>query len=188
MLSDAPISPSEITQGTLLDKVTWPQEPENPPLGIVLSNPCDLEHGKASYMLVSPLLDASVVVRQTKEWHSIVGLNDGPLSKSKQDKLRKLLGKYIHNIEANRRHFCIRATELQIGVDLLMVDFQNLHSLPIESRETVEPLAQLESPYREQMMMHFVSYVARIGVDRVDGGELTRIKHSLAGEYLSPAP
>mgnify|MGYP002734750811 CR=1 FL=1 len=49
--------------------------------------------------------------------------------------------------------------------DSLVVDFQHLKSLNLDSIDGLEPIGQLNHPFVEQMMMRFTSYVARIPVD-----------------------
>ena len=50
----------------------------------------------------------------------------------------------------------------------LFVDFQHVVSVPFAEINILENLAQLDSPYREQMMVQFASYTARIPIDRIN--------------------
>jgi hypothetical protein len=62
--------PSEaIKQGMIVDQIPWPLDGPKP-LGIVLSNPCDLEHNKASYLIIAALISAKKTIQLTKDFQS----------------------------------------------------------------------------------------------------------------------
>lgn len=51
----------QITQGTIVDGVDWGLGDENP-LGIVISNACDLEHDHSGFLMVAALEVAADVL------------------------------------------------------------------------------------------------------------------------------
>lgn len=70
-----------------------------------------------------------------------------------------------------------------IDLDSLVVDFQHLKSLNLDSIDGLEPIGQLNHPFVEQMMMRFTSYVARIPVDRPTEEDEKKYIQELAGSY-----
>jgi hypothetical protein len=156
-----------LTQGTVVDNVNW-GNPEDDYLGIVLSNPCDFENDKARYVLIAGLVPAANTIQASKEFkNKLENVPEGQttLSKGKWEKVIDLFRKYVHNVDIGRYFFI--DTSDAFDSPYLLVDFQRVITLPISERETLSIEGQLPSPYREKMIMHFSSYVARIGVDRI---------------------
>lgn len=155
-----------ITQGTVIDNVPWSLDPA--PLGIVLSNPCDLEWGKASFLLVASLISAQDILQLSKEFKSKINTANirKELTKSNWESLNNMIESYVHNKNVTR-YFFINPKNV-IDAPLLFVDFQNLITIPIENNIYLTIEAQLPSPHTEKMMIHFSSYISRIGVDRIN--------------------
>ena len=153
-----------ITQGSVLDNIPWNLDPA--PLGIVLSNPCDLEWGKASYILVASLIPAKETLQLSKEFQQKVSSADesNKLSKSKWKPFGVYLKQFVNNQNIVRYYF-IDPTKA-IEAPLFFVDFQHLITVPIEQKDQLEIVAKLPTPHKEKMISHFASYVSRIGVDR----------------------
>lgn len=161
---DRPLS--EITQGSIVDNADFGME-ENA-LGIVLSNACDFLNDKMGYILISCLVPATNVILESKEFkNKIDGVGDDrKISKTKWGKIKPFLDNYIFN-KGISRYFFIDPRPI-LDCPLLFVDFQHIVSIPFEQNSELENVAQLQSPYREQMIVHFASYTARIPVDRND--------------------
>ena len=70
-----------------------------------------------------------------------------------------------------------------IKAPLFFVDFQHIITIPIDKKDTLETVAKLPSPFREKMIMHFSSYISRIGVDRENMDELDSLITDLADPY-----
>lgn len=171
----------QITQGTIVDGVDWGLGDENP-LGILISNACDLEHDHSGFLMVAALEVAADVLGSSKEFQSIVkDSTDGQLKKKQYDALIRFLSGYIHNKNICR-HFFFDPRPV-IDLDSLVVDFQHLKSLNLDSIDGLEPIGQLNHPFVEQMMMRFTSYVARIPVDRPTEEDEKKYIQELAGSY-----
>ena len=153
-----------ISQGTVLDGVDWGLGESNP-LSIVLSNECDLINDKASYIIVAALIPAKSTIVNSKEYLSKTeGYNQGEVGKDKWRKLKDFIEGYIYNKGVTRYFFIDPRPTLD--APFLFVDFQHILSVPFENCQLFEAIAQLPSPYKEQMMVQFASYTARIPVNR----------------------
>lgn len=159
-------SDSTITQGAIIDGVNWGYGED--PLSIVLSNACDLAHDKSSFLIVAALVPAVGVLSRSKEFQGLTSdANDNKeLSKKQWKALSDMLKSYIHNKNICRYYFF--DPKPVIDLDLLLVDFQCIKSIPIKDTSNLDKIGQMKSPFIEQMMMRFASYTARIPSDRVD--------------------
>lgn len=172
----------KITQGSIIDGVDWGLGDENP-LSIVLSNACDLEHRKCSFLIVLALLPASETLSNSKEFISKVESadNNKGLGSKAWNSLCEFLKGYIHNKNICRYYFFDPRPELD--VEPLVVDFQMIRSVPFAKIGELERLAQLSSPFVEQMVVHFAGYTARIPSDRVDDDEEKKLLAELTCGY-----
>lgn len=157
-------SDGELTQGGILDLG------DDSPLHIILSNACDLEHGKCSFIVLAALVPAVEVIKANKEYSEI---SNGELSGKQGKRLRKLVERFVYNKDVSRYYFIDPSAVLDS--EALFVDFQNIKSVRISEATEGEVVAKLRSPLVEQMMMHFVSYVARIPSDRADDDYISRL-------------
>lgn len=164
MISEALV---DITQGSIVDGVDFGSGEDNP-LGIVLSSACDFINDKMGYVLLACLIPAKEVILESKEFkNKMEGVGeDHKLSKSKWGKVKPLLDDYIFNKGVSRYYFI--NVEPVLESPPLFVDFQHIVSIPIAQIHELENVAQLDSPYREQMMVQFASYTARIPIDRIN--------------------
>ena len=158
----------KITQGTIVDGVNWGREDDCNPLSIVISNACDLEHGKSNFLLVAALESAKDVLQQTAEFQGIVkdAGQDRELTKKQWKSLEGFLLNYIHNKNVCR-HFFFDPRPI-IEMDCFVVDFQQIKSIEMTRVPDLDIVGQMNHPFVEQMMMRFTSYTSRIPVDRVD--------------------
>ena len=172
-----PSSNNILSQGTIVDNVEWGLNPN--PLGVVLSNACDLEWDKASFILIACLIPAGETIQLSKEFIDKRGdvLSDNTISRSRWETLTKYLTGYIHNVNINR-YFFVDPTKV-IDCPYLLVDFQKLLTIPVEQKESLMIVGNVPSPHKEKMIMHFASYVSRIGVDRVDQDQTALISTSM---------
>ena len=154
-----------LSQGAILDGVDWGLEPN--PLSIVLTNECDFVNGNASYVIVAAIVSAKETITGSEEYkNKIEGISDSTVGKKKWEVLRNFLEKYIYNKGVTRYYFIDPADVLD--APYFFVDFQHIQSIPIDSAKYLEVIAQLPTPFKEQMMVQFASYTARIPVDRAD--------------------
>lgn len=160
------VESEKFSQGSILDGVDWGLGESNP-LSIVLSNECDLINDKASYIVVAALVPAKTTIINSKEYLSrIEGYNQGEVGKDKWKKLKDFIDGYIYNKGVTRYFFIDPSPVLE--APFFFVDFQHILSVPFEECIKIEPIAQLPTPYKEQMMVQFASYTSRIPVDRED--------------------
>lgn len=156
----------DITQGTVVSGVNWGYEEDIQPLSIVLSNACDLEHGKADFLIIAELVDAKEIITSSKEFKSYLPEKEGILKKKQSNSIKDLLERYIHNKSINRYYFIEPGNVFKDILPLLLVDFQHIQSIPIESSKELEVICELPSPFREQMMLQFSGYTSRVPVCR----------------------
>jgi hypothetical protein len=124
-----------------------------------------LINDKASFIIVAALVPAKSTIINSKEYISrIESYNQGEVGKEKWKKLKDFIDSYIYNKGITRYYFINPNPVLE--APYLFVDFQHILSVPFEDCIGIEPIAQLPSPYKEQMMVQFASYTARIPVER----------------------
>lgn len=152
-------------QGAVLNGVDWGLS--HNPLSIVLTSECDIIHKKASYIIVASLVPAKEVITQSHEYIELIqGVNQDGVSAKKWEKISNFLNNYIHNKGITRYYFIDPAEAFE--APYLFVDFQHLRSIPYSDACKLEILAKLPTPYKEQMIVQFTSYLARIPVDRTE--------------------
>lgn len=158
-----------LRQGSVVDGVDWGIP--NGPLGIVLTNQCDFENAKAAFVIVCCLVGARETIQNSKEYKErFKDIREETISKKKSKPIKDFLEDYIHNKNIARYYF-IDADD-NMGTPSLMADFQHLISIPYQDTSKLEVVAQLDTPYVEQLMVHFASYSARIPSNRSDSSEL----------------
>ena len=172
---------ANITQGTVVDNVPWRVEPR--PLGIVMSNPCDIEWDKASFILIASLIPAKETIHLSKSFQDKVSsANTQKELKSKTwESLNKMIETYVFNSNITR-YFFIDPTDI-LTAPLFFVDFQHLITVPIDYTDGLEKVAQLPNPHVEKMIMHFASYVSRIGTGRFSSEKTQNFVDMLAHPY-----
>lgn len=170
----------QLTQGVVVDNVPFGLSPS--PLGIILSNPCDLEWNKASYILIASLIPAKDTIQSSKEFkQQIQGATNNKLGKDKWKKLGAYISQFVHNVNIMRYFFVDPSRVFQ--APSFFVDFQHIVTVPITYADKLEPIGFLPSPHREKMIVHFSSYISRIGVDRIDEASEGSIVSELATPY-----
>lgn len=172
-----------LTQGTVVDGVDWGEGKCNP-LSIVLSNPCDLEHEKASFIMLAALIPASDTIQESKEFKEKIASANANCSlvKKKWDSLSNFLESYVLNKNVVR-YFFINPKDV-IDVPPLLIDFQLIKTIPFNEKNKLDLVAQLPSPFKEKMIVHFSSYISRIGVERSNPFEITSLITNLASPYI----
>lgn len=175
-----------LNQGYLVDGVSFGVE-ESPPFGIILSNPCDLEWEKASFILIAAVLPAGPIIKESQEFKQIVeSVDEGgetSLSRRKWTGLSKFITRFIYN-DAIGRYFLLDARE--IAGQCLFVDYQFLVALPFEDQERLTVICKVPSPDREKMVSHFGGYLSRIADDRPEGSDADDMVSQLVAPF-SPA-
>ena len=150
-------------QGSVLYGVDWGAEFN--PLSIVLSSECDILNDKASFLIVATLLPAKETLTQSKEYINKAGAAKDDILPSKAWKsLCDFLEGYIYNKGITRYYFIDPRDA--IDAPYLLADFQHVTSVSIDVARKLDIVAQLPSPFKEQMVVQFASYSARIPVER----------------------
>ena len=157
------ITDGVLHQGAVLYGVDWGVE--NSPLSIILSSECDILNDKAAFLIVAMLLPAKETLTQSKEYiNKASAANDDILPAKAWKSLCEFFESYIYNKGITRYYFI--DPKDAIDAPYLLADFQHITSIPIESAKGLEIVAQLPSPFKEQMVVQFASYTARIPVER----------------------
>jgi hypothetical protein len=176
-------SSGEIDQGSVLDGVPWGLEA--PPLGIAITNTCDLEHDKADFLTLAALKPARDIIQASKEFRNkLDGAQGEALKRRAWDSLVELLEDFIHNASVRRYYFVDGRAALDL--DPLFVDFQHLISVPIAQARSLPQMAMLGSPDREKLVVHFAAYSSRIGADRQPSGNVAELTALLTHPYHAP--
>ena len=176
-------SKEHITQGSIITGIDWGKGEDNPPLSIVLSNACDFENDKLSFIIVAALVPARETLMMTKEYRSKVkdAGEDLGLTSNQWKSFVNYLISFIHNINIGRYYFF--DPKPAIDAPLLLVDFQHIMSVDIDIINDLQNEGQLDHPFVEKMMSHFVAYTGRVPSDRAEGEHEARCIQELRGEY-----
>jgi len=172
----------QIKQGMIVDQIPWNFEGPKP-LGIILTNPCDLEHNKASFLIIAALVSAKDTLHVSNDFQNrIQGINDEyQLNNKKWESLTVLIENYIHNKNITRYYFIDPRPIIE---DIFFfVDFQFIISVPFEKSGMLVKIAQLSSPFVQQMIVHFAGYTSRIAVDRANDVQSQEIISKIADPY-----
>lgn len=151
-----------IAQGVIVECAEWKVGDSDIPLGVVLSNDCDLEHDKCGYIILLGLVDASLVITSSKEY---LAMSPEKPSKKQEKAIHDYFASFIHNKDIRRYYFI--GDEPEIGTPSMVIDFQLIKSIPFIEASTLNPIARIRSPFKEQMIVHFAGYTSRIPSDRV---------------------
>lgn len=156
----------KLVQGSILDGIDWDGDDL---LSIVISNACDIENGKISFLMIAALQPAHEVLTNTREYEN---LRTGNINRKKQEKIKAYFEDFIHNKKICRYYFFDPMPA--IDMEPMVVDFQHIKSVLLDDIIHLEVIGRLKSPFIEQMMMRFVSYTARIPSDRADDIQVSR--------------
>lgn len=171
-----------IEQGVLVETPNWNVGDFTVPIGLVLSNACDIANDKCGYLILLGLAEASFVLTSSKEYLS---LSPEKSSKKTKKAIKDYFQKFIHNKDI-RRYYFIGALD-EIGIPDLVVDFQLLNSVPYDPNKEklgLVPVARLKSPFKEQLIVHFSAYTSRIPSDRVVSEAESTIISRLTGSDM----
>lgn len=172
-----------ITQGSIVSGVDWGKGENNPVLSIVLSNACDFEHDKLGFLIVAALIPAKETLMATKEYKAKVASADegNGLLRKRWDSFVDYLKTFIHNKNVSR-YFFLDPNPV-IDAPLLLVDFQQIRSLDVDTMENLTNEGQLDHPHVEKMMSQFVCYTGRVPTDRVEEPQEADYLQELQGDY-----
>jgi len=127
----------------------------------LLTPSCDIAHDKAEKALLA-LCQPLEEFDEYQNW-------SGRLSESSNKKKRALEGLLTDNRRVSggqpERYHCLPAALLVPG---LVVDFQQLVTLPRRELDTLERIASLDSPFAEALVSRFIRYFGRLGTPDLD--------------------
>jgi len=137
---------------------------------IVATPACDFEQGKAEHVLrvgARRLTDHPIY----KDWHSHRSLRQGDAkATSKEREAHDKLMRLLRNNAGDRFRFLPGTFFLPD----IVVDLQSLRQLPAADLDGENVVCCLDSPYREEMLLHLSKYYGRIGTPDLDMGMLFR--------------
>ena len=125
---------------------------------IVLTPTCDLVQGKADFALLA----GCSLLEYRSEFKDVAG--KAGVGKQKKNELEKLL----RNAKSSRYHYLPAAFE----IPHLVVDFQDLCTVPRDKLDAMNAIASLDSPYAEELQSRFAGYFGRIGTPDLDWAEV----------------
>jgi CheY-like chemotaxis protein len=125
---------------------------------VVLSSSCDLEQGKASFVLLVGT-EALIDQPEARGWRDA----ETP-SGTKLKLLDSLLVNNRDKTQADRFHFLPAA----LTIPDLVVDFQRVESVERSEFDKLERLASIDSPYAESLLSRFVRFYGRVGTPDLD--------------------
>lgn len=125
--------------------------------GLVLTPTCDFAHDKVEAVQLCALRPAWDVIRDllSDEWASL----NPPSSSGKIKDLRSRIESIVKN-KLPRYHWFAPLPNTEVP---LIGDFQYITSLQFEEAKNLGIVAELVSPYREQVPARYAAYMGRVG-------------------------
>jgi hypothetical protein len=160
-----PIPDTEIQAGDLLRG----KDDEEESWWIALTPSCDLEHGKADYVLLAGCVPFEEHV-DVVAWRSCSGSSGE--RKTAERRVVELVRQQTGG-QSDRWLFLPQA----LDIPDLIVDMQRLTTLPVAETSFLERVASLDSPFAEAAVNRFNRYYGRIGTPDLDSdGAFARFK------------
>ena len=126
---------------------------------LVLTPSCDFVQGKAKHVVLAKCDKLS----EQGEYASWSACSTNP-SRTVIDSLEKLIG---DNRKGQQERF--KFLPGTFFLPDLLIDFQQLKSVSVESIGGYEAIATLDSPFAESVLARFTRYFGRLGTPDVDG-------------------
>jgi hypothetical protein len=129
---------------------------------VVMSQACDLEHGKVENVVLCPHLPLSVFRQVWAAWLSARGQN--PSEKSWKATCEDIAAGYVWN-----QTFLNRSTDPILPTEIRVVDFHEVFTVPRTFLQALldkrnRPRLRLLPPYREHLSQAFARYFMRVGL------------------------
>lgn len=134
---------------------------------VVLSPQCDMATQKIRTVA---LANCST---KNEEWDDALNhLTNKDASKSKCDKAKKLLGKYVNQNVAPNSHFL---PPMAGSTNALMVDFGHLYTIPIEdlNDQLEHRVVSVSTPFLANLTQRFGAYISRAGQPNIKAAYFT---------------
>ena len=171
-------NPAGLDQGVLLKGVYFYGD-DTTGFGVVLTPRCDFAQGKADLVQVCAAYRATdfVAALLPGQWQGLRLVDAGgnrltraDIGTGKQREFAKKLSD-LQKQKLPRFHWLIAADG--VGHPLVL-DFQNVTSLPMGDLEPLEKVAVLRSPFREEVPARYAAYMGRVGTPDVAGEVIDR--------------
>lgn len=147
-------APSTLDQGVVLRDVYFYADDEKL-FGLVLTPRCDIEQSKADFVQLCALYPMYQFIQAmlNSTWSK---LNDPTKVADLRGQIRNLAKQRIP-----RYHWFDPLPGTQVP---LIADFQHIASLLLHDLGDIELVAELASPFREQVPTRYAAYMGRVGV------------------------
>ncbi len=167
----------KIDQAVIVESVYFYATDETLP-GLVVTPTCDFEHGKCELAHVCAVREVQDKVRQLLggSWKNLGlvqasgALAAGPIGTTAQ----KALSNKIHEIAEHRFPRYNWLSPLPGRSAPMIVDFQEMQSVTIEELEGAKVLAELVSPFREEVAARYSAYMGRVGTPDLKDEDVDR--------------
>lgn len=185
-----PTPSATLDQGVILKELYFYGSDVSRP-GVVVTPTCDIEQGKCDYVQVCALWDAWEVVDGLLHgaWSGMKlvqpsgALAAGPLGKDKRSNLEGQIRRLVTQ-QFSRYHWLNPPPGTTVP---RIVDFQQLASIGINEVAGSTIVAELRSPYREQLCARYAAYMGRVGTEDPSSGDVsTWIQQGI--DRLFPSP
>lgn len=123
---------------------------------VLLTPSCDVVQGKAEWLILAQCFALTDQTEYT-EWNA-------NRSNTKRQQLESLIANNRRSKQPERFHFLPKA----LGLPDLVVDFQQLVSIPAQQLEPMNRVASLDSPFAEALLARFNRYFGRLGTPDLD--------------------
>lgn len=149
---------------------------------IVLTPSCDFAHKKVRNVVLAKC-DKLVDQKEYKDW-----ISSGLSAKVKS--LESLIG---DNRQGKDEEVALQRERFKFlpgtfFLPDLVIDFQQVRSLPLASIESMKPIASLDSPYAEAVLAKFAGYYGRLGTPDINKAiVIDRLTKSHSKAQLKPA-
>ncbi len=165
-----PAPPAELQQGVIAREVYfWSVDRFS--LGIALTPACDFEQGKVELVTFCSVLDAVPVLSKllAKDLADDSGNRSNRVSKNKLGRVKSAIEQVIKR-RWLRFHWLAPLLDSQTPQ---LVDFTIVTSLPMSEAADLECIAQLRSPYKEEVSARYSAYLGRVGIPDFTEEELS---------------
>lgn len=129
---------------------------------IVMTQACDLEHGKVTNVVLCPHISLTDFRRAWEEWMS--SRSQSPSEKAWKRACDDIVNGYVWN-----QSFLNRFDDPRLAMDVRVVEFHEVFTMPrgfLESllRQRETPRLRLLPPYREHLSQAFARFFMRVGL------------------------
>ena len=147
--------------------------------GLVVTPRCDVEQQKADFLTVCAVKDAESTVRSLLAggWSKMLDPEGQLMDSPGRNKMSDLRANLVRLMRQEIPRFQWLPPYAPRPSSL--ADFQLVQSFQHDELQGIDRLAQLGSPYAEQVLARYVAYMGRVGVNDPSEAELTALVEQL---------